>query len=61
MSAQRLIDVFIQTRWYIDPGSGSLFLQMLLAGAAGLFFTLGKPWRWIKSRFGRRKKIPPVE
>lgn len=39
---------------YLDPGSGSLIAQAVLAGAAGLavFFKLG--WRRITGPFRRR-------
>jgi hypothetical protein len=40
---------------YIDPGSGSLLLQMLVAGAIGAFFkfrtALTALWQSIKSRW----------
>ena len=32
---------------YIDPGTGSLVLQMLIAGALGIAFTVKRFWRKI--------------
>jgi hypothetical protein len=40
---------------YIDPGSGSFFLQMLLAGLLGLGMTLRLYGRRIKAFFRRNK------
>ncbi|MBN2226945.1 MAG: hypothetical protein JW763_06240 [candidate division Zixibacteria bacterium] len=36
---------------YIDPSSGSYFLQILLAGLLGALFTLKIYWRKIKAFF----------
>jgi len=40
---------------YIDPGSGSLFLQMLFAGLAGAAFTLSNGWKRVRGFFASRK------
>lgn len=44
---------------YIDPGSGSLFFQLLIAGVAGAAFTLKNQFRfvkfWIKSKLSKEK------
>ncbi len=43
---------------YLDPGSGSLFLQLLLGGIAGVA-VLGKVvWHRIKSALGVRSAAP---
>jgi len=43
---------------YLDPGSGSLFLQLLLGGIAGVA-VLGKViWHRIKSSLGIRSVEP---
>lgn len=43
---------------YLDPGSGSLFLQLLLGGIAGVA-VLGKVvWHRIRSAFGVRSAAP---
>lgn len=36
---------------YIDPGTGSFIIQMLMAGALGLFFTLKVFWKKIITYF----------
>ena len=44
---------------YLDPGSGSYLLQLLIAGALGALFTVGVYWKRVKgffSRLLRRKK-----
>lgn len=40
---------------YINPGTGSLFLQFLLVCVAGAWVTFRTSWRWIKERFIRKK------
>ena len=40
---------------YLDPGAGSMILQMILAGILGLSYTLKLYWRRIV-RFVRRDK-----
>jgi hypothetical protein len=39
---------------YIDPGSGSMMLQMLAAAGIGALVFMGRIWRWIKSKFKGR-------
>ena len=47
---------------YMDPGTGSLFLQLLLGGVAGLAVVLKLYWRRLLVLLGLRKeKSPPVE
>ena len=45
---------------YIDPGTGSYILQMLIAGAVGSLFAIKMFWRNIKNFFGNlfKKKVP---
>ena len=40
---------------YIDPGSGSFLLQLLIAGLAGLGIALGTQWRRLVSWFRKKK------
>lgn len=40
---------------YLDPGSGSLLVQALVAGAAGAAVAAKLYWRRITSRFRRRR------
>ncbi len=46
---------------YIDPGSGSLILQGLIAGIAMGMYTLKLYWYKIKNFFTPRKKEENVE
>jgi hypothetical protein len=41
---------------YVDPGSGSLMLQAVLAGFAGLAVTLRLTWRRITNRFRKQRQ-----
>ena len=47
---------------YIDPGTGSYVLQLLLAGFLGALFALKVFWRrvvgFLRDPFGRRGKAP---
>lgn len=38
---------------YIDPGAGSLMLQLLLAGAAGVLVAIKLTWRRLLAALGR--------
>jgi hypothetical protein len=40
---------------YLDPGSGSFIIQMLLAGGLGLAFLIKTYWRKIKGLFQKNK------
>jgi len=40
---------------YLDPGTGSMFLQLLLGGIAGALVTLRLYWAQIKLYFSSRK------
>ncbi len=42
---------------YLDPGSGSFLLQLLVAGIAALGIVLGTQWARIKRLFGKKKSI----
>jgi hypothetical protein len=43
---------------YVDPTSGSIFLQLLLGGFAGLLVAVKLTYRRILERFGRRSPEP---
>lgn len=38
---------------YLDPGSGSILIQLLVAGALGALIVLRTSWGRIRSLFGR--------
>ncbi len=46
---------------YLDPGSGSMLLQLLLGGLAGLGVIVKLYWHRVQDFFGVRKKTddPP--
>lgn len=48
---------------YLDPGSGALIVQMLLAGVAGVVLFVKMQGRRVTAFFGRRTKDeePPAE
>lgn len=46
---------------YLDPGSGSLLVQALVAGVAGAAVTVKIYWRRITSRFRRRHSTTDTE
>ncbi len=39
---------------YLDPGTGSMILQLLLGGVAGMAVVLKLYWHRVKAMFGRR-------
>ena len=43
---------------YMDPGTGSLFLQVLLGGIAGLIVFVKLFWHRFLSFFGLQKETP---
>jgi hypothetical protein len=36
---------------YLDPGSGSFFIQLLVAGLMGALFLIGAYWKRVKNFF----------
>jgi hypothetical protein len=40
---------------YLDPGSGSVLIQLLIAGLLGAAFILKVSWKKIKAFFSRSK------
>ncbi|MFN9710469.1 MAG: hypothetical protein ACK55K_03580 [Bacteroidota bacterium] len=43
---------------YIDPGSGSYLIQVIIAAILGVAFYFKTAWNWIKSFFVRNPKKP---
>jgi hypothetical protein len=41
---------------YLDPGSGSYLIQIIVASIAGLTYLIKLNWRKIKSRFSSKGK-----
>jgi len=46
---------------YLDPGSGSMLLQLLLGGVAGVVMLLKLYWHQLLVFFGIKKKETPEE
>lgn len=46
---------------YLDPGSGSFLLQLLIAGLAGLGVAIGAQWSKIKRRFSKKSASTATE
>lgn len=45
------------SRMYLDPGSGSIIIQVLVAGLLGLGFAIKASWGRIKSMFGKSENL----
>ncbi|MGH9379750.1 MAG: hypothetical protein ACRD2Z_03945 [Thermoanaerobaculia bacterium] len=43
---------------YLDPASGSMFLQLVLGGVAGAAVALRLFWRRLAARFRPREELP---
>jgi hypothetical protein len=47
---------------YLDPGSGSFLIQLLIAAIAGASIAIGANWSKIKRLLGKKKnKVNPDE
>ncbi len=46
---------------YMDPGTGSMLLQLILGGVAGLFVIIRLFWHRILALFGIRREQPASE
>ena len=44
---------------YVDPGSGSMLLQLLLGGVAGVAVAVRMYWHRVRSFFGSRSDNTP--
>jgi hypothetical protein len=44
---------------YLDPGSGSMLVQLLLGGGVGIAVALRLVWRGLRDRLGLRGGNPP--
>jgi len=46
---------------YVDPSAGSLLLQLILGGVAGLMVALRLSWKRLTGLFGRGRAPGPAE
>jgi hypothetical protein len=49
-----LLAPLARERAYLDPGSGSILLQLLVAAALGAAFAVKVYWKKIKAAFGKK-------
>ena len=50
-----LINIFLRSKAYLDPGSGSFVIQMLLAGLLGILVAIRVYWKNIVSFLKKNK------
>ena len=50
-----------QAHAYVDPSAGSLLLQLILGGLAGLMVALRLSWKRLTGLFGRGRTRGPAE
>ncbi len=53
--------LFIRDDLYLDPGSGSFLIQLIIASLLGAAFVLRTSWSRIKSFFNRSNNEPEDE
>ena len=53
---QRLANLGTDCGGYVDPGTGSYLIQMLLAGVLGAGFAIKSFWANIRATFSGRKR-----
>jgi hypothetical protein len=46
---------------YLDPGSGSYLLQLLIAAVLGIGLAIRMYWGRIKTIFGRKNRDEPID
>ncbi len=46
---------------YLDPGSGSFLVQLLIASLAGLGLFLGSRWARLKRLFKKKEEAKPED
>ncbi len=52
--ARSIPEILVRPARYLDPGSGSYLLQLLIASALGAAFAVRLYWTRIKAFFNRR-------
>lgn len=58
MAAILLLMVTADVFAYLDPGTGSMMLQVILGGIAAVGVAIKLYWHRILAAFGMRKKVP---
>ncbi len=58
-SADQIFNLLFRSKAYLDPGSGSYFIQLLIASLMGALFVVGtyrkKIGQFLKNLFSRKK------
>jgi len=52
-NVMNLFASILRTQAYLDPGSGSFLIQLLIAGVVGAGFLIKAYWKKIKGLFNR--------
>ena len=52
-NVMNLFASILRTQAYLDPGSGSFLIQLLIAGVVGAGFLIRAYWKKIKGLFNR--------
>jgi hypothetical protein len=60
-SAWLIADLTTPAVAYLDPGTGSMIVQLLLGGVAGALMIGKLYWQKVKSLFGRSRPAHPAE
>jgi len=53
---EQLFSIFIKPEQYLDPGSGSMIIQMVIAAVLGVGVAVRVFWKNIKGFFTRNKQ-----
>ena len=57
-----LMNTYLSTLAYLDPGTGSMLLQAIVGGSAGLFVFVRHLWRSFRYAQGQKPtEVSPIE
>ena len=56
-----LLLFFTDTQAYLDPGTGSMLLQVILGGVAAVGVAIKLYWHKLRAAFGVKKKEDPED
>jgi len=56
-----LLLMFTDAVAYLDPGTGSMLLQVILGGVAAVGVAVKLYWHKLRAAFGMAKKVEPDE
>ena len=61
LAAVVLLLMFTEAVAYLDPGTGSMLLQVILGGIAAVGVAIKLYWHKLRAAFGMAKKADPDE